>query len=116
MTSRGHFLHITFMSHAISRREALRTLASVAGVATLPRFAFAAERLDAKDPAAVAAGYVENAAQVDGKKYPNYVAGSSCANCLLLQGAAGAAYRPCEFFQGKLVAAAGWCSAWAAEM
>jgi hypothetical protein len=104
------------MAQPISRREALQTLAGVAGVAALPRHAFAAERLDVKDPAAVAVAYVENAAQVDAKKYSNYVRGSSCANCLQLQGAAGAAYRPCDFFQGKLVAAAGWCTAWAAEM
>jgi hypothetical protein len=104
------------MAKSISRREALQTLAGAAGVAALPRHAFAAARLDVKDPAAVAAGYVENASQVDGKKYSNYVHGSSCANCLQLQGTPGNAYRPCDFFQGKLVAAAGWCSAWTAEM
>ena len=104
------------MNQPLSRRQALRTLACVAGVVVLPRQACAAERLDVKDPAAVAAGYIENAAQVDAKKYPSYVRGSSCANCLQLQGAAGASYRPCDFFQGKLVAAAGWCSAWTPEM
>lgn len=104
------------MTKSISRREALRTLAGAAGVAALPRHAFAAERLDVKDPKAVAAGYVENTEQVDTKKYSNFVRGSSCANCLQLQGAAGADYRPCDFFQGKLVAAAGWCTAWTAEM
>jgi High potential iron-sulfur protein len=104
------------MSKPLSRRETLRTLAGAAAMAVLPRHAFAAERLDVKDPKAVAVGYVENAAQLDGKKYSNYVPGSSCANCLQLQGAPGAAYRPCDFFQGKLVAAAGWCTAWTAEM
>jgi High potential iron-sulfur protein len=107
---------LRFMFKLISRREALRTLTGAAGVAVLPRHAFAAERLDVKAPAAVATGYVEDASQVDAKKYSNYVRGSSCANCLQLQGAPGAAYRPCDFFQGKLVAAAGWCSAWTAEM
>jgi hypothetical protein len=104
------------MSNPTSRREVLRTLAGAAGAAALPRYAFAADRLDLKDPKAVAVGYVESTAQVDGKKYSNYVSGSSCANCMQLQGAAGAAYRPCDFFQGKLVASAGWCSAWAPEM
>ena len=42
-----------------------------------------------KDPAAVAVGYLENAAQVDIKKYPAYVKGSNCENCLQLQGSAG---------------------------
>jgi hypothetical protein len=104
------------MSECISRRDALRTLAGAAGAAALPRHAFAAARLDVKDPAAVAVGYVEDASQVDGKKYSNYAHGSSCENCMQLQGAAGTAYRPCDFFQGKLVAAAGWCSAWTPEM
>jgi hypothetical protein len=104
------------MPQTLSRREALLTLTGIAGALALPRHAFAAERLEVKDPAAVAAGYIENAAQVDAKKYPSYVRGSSCANCLQLQGAAGASYRPCDFFQGKLVAVAGWCTAWAAEM
>jgi len=106
----------------VSRREALRRLAGMAGAAGLvaawSRHAFAADapHLDIKDPAAVKVGYVENAAQVDPKKYPAFVPGSSCENCLQLQGAAGSAYRPCTLFPGKLVAAAGWCSAWAAEI
>jgi len=92
-------------------------LAGAAGAATLPRYALAAApHLDTKDPAALAAGYVENASQVDAKKYSNFAKGSSCENCAQLQGAAGAPYRPCDFFQGKLVAVAGWCSAWTPEM
>jgi hypothetical protein len=64
----------------------------------------------------VAVGYVENASRVDPKKYPDYVRGSNCENCLQLQGTAGTAYRPCSLFPAKLVAAAGWCSAWTAEI
>jgi hypothetical protein len=119
----------------VSRREALRGLAVAAGVvAALPcRRALSAEtpgaqapgagarggqppHLDVKEPAAAAVGYVESAAKVDLKKYPTYSQGSSCENCLQLEGAAGAPYRPCTLFPGKLVAAAGWCSAWAAEI
>jgi hypothetical protein len=103
----------------VSRREVLRKLGSAAGLAALPsRHGFAADppHLGVKDPAAVKVGYVENASQVDPKKYPDYVRGSNCENCLQLQGAAGTAYRPCTLFPGKLVAAAGWCSAWAAEI
>ena len=72
--------------------------------------------LDVKDPAAVALGYVENAAQVDAKKFPAYVKGSSCEDCLLLQGKEGNAYRPCNLFPGKLVAVKGWCTGWTAEI
>ena len=64
----------------------------------------------------MAVGYVENASRADAKKYSNYVKGSTCGNCAQLQGAAGAPYRPCDFFQGKLVAVDGWCSAWTPEM
>jgi hypothetical protein len=104
-------------SNSLSRREALLTLAGAAGVLALPRHACAEpQHLDVKDAAAVAVGYVENASQVDAKKYSNYVRGSTCGNCLKLQGAAGPDYRPCDLFQGKLVAVAGWCSAWTAEM
>jgi hypothetical protein len=73
-------------------------------------------RLDVKDPAAVAVGYVENAAQVDIKKYPAYVKGSNCENCLQLQGSAGDNYRPCGLFPGKLVSVSGWCKAWTPEI
>ncbi len=101
----------------VSRRNVLLTLAGAAAMTALPRQAGAdPQHLDVKDAAAVAAGYVENASQVDAGKYSSFVRGSNCGNCLQLQGAAGPAYRPCDFFQGKLVAVAGWCTAWTAEM
>jgi hypothetical protein len=113
-----------------SRRQALRRLAVAAStvVAMTGQRALRAAtqgaqapgvqapHLDVKDPAAVAVGYVEDAAKVDAKKYPDYSQGSNCENCLQLQGAAGASYRPCSLFPGKLVAVAGWCSAWTAEI
>ena len=72
--------------------------------------------LDIKDPAAVALGYVEKAALVDKKKFPTYDPAANCENCAQLQGSAGASYRPCTLFPGKLVSVAGWCSGWAAEI
>jgi hypothetical protein len=73
-------------------------------------------RLDVKDPAAMAVGYVENASEVNVRKYPAYVQGANCENCLQLQGKAGNKYRPCSLFPGKVVAVSGWCSGWTAEM
>lgn len=106
--------------NAFNRRRLLRNLALAAGAATvLPVVrARGAEQahLDVKDPAAVKLGYVEKAAAVDTKKFPGYEKGSSCENCSQLQGNAGAAYRPCTLFPGKLVATAGWCSGWAPEI
>jgi hypothetical protein len=102
-----------------TRREVLRTLALGASTAVLcarPSEGADAPRLDAHDPAAVALGYVENASRVDRKKYPSYVDGSNCENCLHLQGKPANNYRPCDLFPGKLVAVAGWCSSWSAEI
>jgi hypothetical protein len=113
MSSRG------IAGRMVTRRVLIRNLAFGAGAMALgsPRSQAAdLPRLDIKDPAAKALGYVENAAQVDPKKYPDFAPGSNCENCLKLQGAGGAAYRPCELFPGKSVAASGWCSGWAAEI
>src|ERR1700731_2773467 len=96
---------------SLTRREIIQGLSLAAGVpaALLWRDSRGAEpqRLDEKDPAAVALGYVENAARVDVKKYPGFVKGSTCENCLQLQGSAGGNYRPCSLFPGKLVAVGG---------
>jgi hypothetical protein len=102
-----------------SRRTLLKGLAlGAAGAAVGTRGARSAQtaKLDVHDPRAVALGYVENASQVDTKKYAQYVSGSNCDNCLQLQGKPGNDYRPCTLFPGKLVAVAGWCSGWTAEM
>ena len=107
------------MNHPVSRRTWVKTLSlAVVGASFGRRQAQGAEpqKLDLKDPAAVALGYVENAAQVDPQKYPAFIKGSNCENCLQLQGKAGSDYRPCSLFPGKLVATSGWCSGWTAEM
>jgi hypothetical protein len=108
------------LATVVTRRSLVKNLGVAAAVTALlpPRQSQAAEppHLDVKDPAAIAVGYVENASQVDLKKYPAYVKGSTCENCLLLQGTTGSHYRPCNLFPGKVVAAGGWCSGWAAEI
>ena len=105
---------------ALTRRRLLKNMALAAGsAAVLPAMAAQAAELphlDVKDPAALKLGYVEKAASVDAKKFPSFEKGSSCENCSQLQGTAGAAYRPCTLFPGKLVATAGWCSGWAPEI
>jgi hypothetical protein len=101
---------------AMSGQRALRAATPGAEARGAQAPGVQAPHLDVKDPAAVAVGYVEDAAKVDAKKYPDYSQGSNCENCLQLQGAAGASYRPCSLFPGKLVAVAGWCSAWTAEI
>lgn len=104
----------------LTRRKIIKDLSLAAGLsaglALRPTFGAQAPRLDVKDPAAAALGYVENVTHLDTKKYPEFVPGSSCENCLQLQGAAGNTYRPCGLFPGKLVSVSGWCKGWAAEM
>jgi len=104
----------------VTRRTLVKNLSIAAAVtALLPtRQSRAADlpHLDAKDPAAIAVSYLENASQIDLKKYPAYVKGSTCENCLLLQGTTGPRYRPCNLFPGKVVSVSGWCSGWAAEI
>ena len=104
----------------IRRRVVLAHLGSAAAAAAAWRAGVAvaqeAPHLDMHDPAAQALGYVENVSQLDHKKYPDYVPGSICDNCLQLQGAAGLAFRPCNLFKDKLVAATGWCSGWTPEI
>ncbi len=104
----------------MTRRDALKKMGLAAGAsAAVPwrqAHTAALERLDVKDPAAIAVGYVESAAQVDVKKYPEFIQGSNCENCLQLQGSPGNTYRPCSLFPGKVVSVGGWCKAWTPEM
>jgi hypothetical protein len=115
------FLHIACMPKpSLARRSRVPARAARAAAAAAlpvcPARSAESPRLDVHDPAAVALGYVENAAEVDRKKFPHYVAGSNCDNCLQLQGKPGNNYRPCNLFPGKLVAVSGWCSGWTPEI
>ena len=107
------------MSSSCNRRQFLKfATTAVAGVASgsllMSPGALAAEKLAVTDPTAVALGYVEDAAKIDAKKEAAFKAGSTCANCVLYQAAQAAGNAaPCGAFGGKLVAAKGWCRAWA---
>jgi len=69
-------------------------------------------RLDEKDPQAQALGYVHDAAKADKKKFANWKADQTCANCAQYQAKPTDAWGPCAIFPGKQVAAKGWCAAW----
>jgi hypothetical protein len=89
-------------------------LQSVIGTSVLASgVAMAAPLVDEKDKAAESLGYAADSSKVDAKKQPKHVAGSTCANCALYQGKAGAASGACPLFAGKEVTAKGWCTAWA---
>ena len=102
----------------LSRRRFLRNsaVAFPIGVVVLESTALAQDvpHVALDDPTAKALGYVHDAKTVD-KSVPTnarYEEGQTCANCVQLQGEAGAEWRPCILFPGKLVAAAGWCTVW----
>ncbi|MCP5138236.1 MAG: high-potential iron-sulfur protein [Chromatiales bacterium] len=108
------------MSQEFTRRRFLATVAvavPAGAVLMSATTATAADlpHLDVNDPSAKALGYVTDAKNVD-RKSPlaaRYADGQHCANCQVIQGTDGEAFRPCAIFPGKLVAATGWCSAWA---
>ena len=94
----------------IARRQFLQ-LSAVAAAGTLVASGREAKaegdipHLSEDDPQAQSLKYVEKST----------MEGQSCANCALIQGNDGDAWRPCQIFPGKLVAADGWCSVWAPQ-
>ena len=106
------------MSKKFPRRTLLTAIcgATVLPAATLWRAASAAAPaplLDGTDPSAQALHYVPDAAKVDVKANPTFVAGSHCALCAQFQGKAGDKQGPCVLFPGKQVLATGWCLGYA---
>lgn len=101
----------------IARRKfiQLSAVAAAGAFATTGREALAGDmpKLSEDDPMAKAMKYTNDASSVDPASRNNPAADQTCANCALIQGADGEAWRPCQIFPGKSVAAAGWCSVWA---
>ncbi len=95
-----------------ARRQFIQIIPA-AGLAALGmRSAQAQTKVDEKDPAAVALGYVHDASKADKAKFKTYAAGQNCGSCALYQGKTDP-WGGCALFPGKQVAAAGWCSAYA---
>ena len=71
-------------------------------------------KLEETDPVAIALGYKMDTTKVDQTKYPMHKPEQKCADCaLLVPGTPVADFMPCTAFQNKLVAAGGWCMAYA---
>jgi hypothetical protein len=69
----------------------------------------AVDSVKESDPTASALGYVMDATRSTKRTDKT----ATCANCSQYSGKAGAADGPCTIFQGNLVTAKGWCTAWA---
>lgn len=76
-----------------------------------PSAASEATPLDVNDPKAKALAYTEDANQVDAAKHPRFKAGQDCEACQLYM-PTGDSWGTCSLFEGKLVAAKGWCTAY----
>lgn len=91
---------------AVAAAGALAGAGRVANAQDLPKLA-------EDDPTAKAMRYTHDASTVDPASRANPAENQNCANCALIQGADGDAWRPCQIFPGKVVSADGWCSVWA---
>ena len=105
----------------LTRRHFLRNAAVAfpVGAIVLEHSALAQDlpQVALDDPTAMALQYTHDASTVDSSNpaAARYEAGQTCANCIQIQGADGADWRPCALFPGKSVASAGWCTVWAAK-
>ncbi|MFZ6654819.1 high-potential iron-sulfur protein [Undibacterium sp. TJN19] len=67
--------------------------------------------LKESDPAAKEHAYVEDAAKVDVKRFPEFKDTQKCGSCQLYEDK-GKGWGACAIFPGKLVKEAGWCDVW----
>ena len=96
-----------------NRRTFLLQVATASSALAAAQVQAQAAKVDEKDPQAVGLGYVADTTKADAKKFPKHASDQKCSNCALYQGTAGDAAGGCPLFGTKLVAAGGWCSAWA---
>jgi hypothetical protein len=92
-----------------TRRALLKNLTIGLSLAPIAAVANSDESpiLSETDPAAKAVHYVEDASGAKDAR-----PGANCLNCSVYSGASGAPQGSCALFPGKLIKAAGWCSAW----
>jgi hypothetical protein len=103
---------MTIESSASRRRffkiTAVGLAAAPFATALMSGAAHAAVPVKETDPTAAALGYVTDAT----KSTKRTDKAATCSMCNLYSGKPGAAEGPCTIFQGNLVSAKGWCTAW----
>ena len=92
------------MSHA-DRRKFLKMSGGALIGLTFSGVALRANAQEKESPSDADAKALEYA-----EKSP--VEGSTCSNCMYIDGAEGDAYRPCKAFAGRLVNSNGYCKIW----
>ena len=101
----------------IPRRKFIQLSAAAAAscIVAGSRTSYASDlpQLAEDDAMAQSMKYTHDASSVDPSSRANPAADQTCANCALVQGNDGEAWRPCQIFPGKSVNANGWCSVWA---
>lgn len=100
-----------------TRRQFLKQGAALALIPLVPAVslnAHGAGKVPSDDPAAKALRYVEDATQANRADKMGVAASDQiCQNCrFYVTSDAGAAWAPCQLFQSRLVAGAGWCAGW----
>lgn len=105
------------MAHRINRRDFVKaTIGSLAAIPIVQVFADGEmPMLKVDDAQAKALGYVEDSSTVDNATHPKHTPEQLCVNCALYTGDADSEAGGCGIFPGKLVAAKGWCVAYAAK-
>ncbi len=98
-----------------SRRRFVQSAGAVAafgatGLAMRSAEAGELPKVDENGPMAKALNYVHDAKTADAAKRMSV---RFCYNCALYAGGEDDAWAECSIFPGKVVAGAGWCSAWA---
>ncbi len=98
------------------RRNFLKKLAVTSAsipllsLVAIPKLAFSGEKVADDDPVAASLNYVHDASTSEARTDESSV----CENCQLYT-AGEDGWGACSIFQGKLVNANGWCSAWIAK-
>lgn len=86
---------------------------SVASLLSTAKAAAPLVPLDPNDPQAKALGYVVDTNKVDAKANPAHKPDQKCVRCIHFVGGPADKTGGCKLFQGKSVAAGGWCKVYA---
>ncbi len=100
------------MQQRARRTFILQVVAGSTALACGQAMAQQLKKMDETEKQAVTLGYTHDATKVDGKKWPKFVAGSSCSNCKAFIGKPGQEWGECSLIDDRMVKSTGWCSSY----